>query len=85
MPKELGKDEWLAMLAVWLNGAAHDLGQHDLLRRIVRRASETAASLYVIEGDDPEDEDDTGNMDLLATFATALDEDERTRKQMESP
>lgn len=81
------------LLAQWLNGAIRTLydGQagYTMLRRIVQEACKQADEMYGTKNETDEDlaEDNAEGMvsirHILAKFASALDENERLRAQMD--
>jgi hypothetical protein len=68
----------LELVAIWLNGAALELGRKDDFRKIIRLAAVHADEMYT-----PEDEsyhDPLGVRAVIAAFAAAVDQDDRDRK-----
>ena len=71
----------IEILAVWLNGAAIDIGRQAELRKLVKLALVHADEMYTPDDPDPlEDNDPLQVKEVLGRFAAALDEDDRDRK-----
>lgn len=86
MPKTRNND--VEVLATWLCGASLQKPDgFDTLRQIVRQAAVDAAEMYAdegeLKGDEDEPADPLGVRDIVARFATALDEDKRLRDEEE--